>query len=236
MGRQTKAERLKYRLLAVETLRAIRKTMPYSYRQLAQQTKFDETVLARYASGATVPSYEAAKRLIESIRRSLDLRAVAGLGREDKLIDLTPLLSDPSALRLLSLEFFERFKEEEITKILVPEASGITLATALSLLFDAPLVIARRSKENPTVEYLEEHHVEPPSARVIFYVPKSSLQRGDRVLIVDDIVQTGLTLSVMEKIVERAGAQVVGTAAIVAVGDAWRRRVRTERIVALLVL
>ncbi|MCS7106607.1 MAG: phosphoribosyltransferase family protein [Acidilobaceae archaeon] len=235
MRRLTKAERLKYRLLAVDSLRAIRKVMSYSYKQLASQTQIDETLLARYASGSTVPSYEVARRLIESMRRSLDLRAAVGLGKESKLIDLTPLLSDPSTLKLLGLEFFERFKEEEITKILVPEASGITLATALSLLFDAPLVIARRNKENPTVEYLEEHHVEPPSARIIFYVPKSSLQRGDRVLIVDDIVQSGLTLSVMEKIVERAGAQVVGTAAVVAVGDAWKKRVKTE-VVALLVL
>jgi len=238
VGETSKAERLRYRLLAIDALRAVKWLLQYSYKQLSREIGFDETLLARYSTGATVPSYDVASRIISSIRRSLDPARIAIMRlREYRgLLDLTPLLTDPHMLRLLALEFYERFRGSGISKILVPEASGITLATALSLVFSAPMVIARRSKENPLIEYLEEHIVEPPSIRSIFFIPKGSIARGDRVLIVDDIVQSGITLSVMERLVERSGAEVVGVSALVVVGDEWRKRTGIERVEALITI
>lgn len=234
----SKAEKLKYRILAIEALRAIRRLLPYSYRRLSREIDFDETLLARYSSGLTVPSYDVAVRLISSIRKALDPARITMLkiGEYKGLLDLTPLLSDPHMLKILALEFYERFKDKDVTKILVPETSGITLATSLALTFDANLVIARRVKENPMIEYLEEHIVEPPSIKNIFYIPKGSIRREDRVLVVDDIVQSGLTLSVMKKLVDRVGAKLLGVAAIVVVGDEWRKRVDIEKIEALITI
>ncbi|MEM1873802.1 MAG: phosphoribosyltransferase family protein [Acidilobaceae archaeon] len=234
----SKVEKLKTRMLAVEALRAVRRTLPYSYRQLARMMGFDETLLARYASGITIPSYEQSLELLKSIKEVLDpVRLVLSRAGELKgLIDLTPVLSDPFMLKLLSIEFYERFRDDNVTKILVPEAGGITLATSLALVFEVPLVIARRSKENPLLDYLEEHLVEPPSVKCIFYVPKGSIRRDDRVLIVDDVVQSGITLAIMKRIVERAGASLVGVAALIVIGNEWRKRVSIDRIEAIAVV
>lgn len=227
---QSKAEKLRYRMMAIEAIRAVRKLMGFSYRELSRQVGIDETLLARYSTGITVPSYEAATKVIQAIRRSVDPAriALAKIGEQRGLLDLTPILTDPNMLKILSIEFHERFRGKRITKILVPEAAGVTLATALSLTFDASLVVARRMKENPMMEYIEEHILDPPSGRSIFYVPKGSIRREDGVLIVDDIVQTGMTLAVMKRIVERSGAELQGVAAIAVVGDEWRKRVELE--------
>ena len=130
--------------------------------------------------------------------------------------------------------FVERFRHSSITKILVPEAAGIPLATALSLAFNVNLVIARRAKENPLLEYVEEHIVETPRVTRIFYIPKGSLSRGDNVLVVDDIIQSGYTLAVMRKLIERSGARLAGVAALVVVGEEWRSKSGVDRIEAII--
>jgi len=68
----SKSEKLRYRILVVEALRAARRLLPYSYRQLAREIGFDETLLARYSSGLSVPSYEQAIELMKALRRVLD--------------------------------------------------------------------------------------------------------------------------------------------------------------------
>ena len=234
----SKSEKLRYRILVVEALRAARRLLPYSYRQLAREIGFDETLLARYSSGLSVPSYEQAIELMKALRRVLD-PAKLTLNRASEfkgLLDLTPILSDPYMLKVLAIEFYERFKDREVNKILVPETSGITLATAIAITFDATLVVARRSKDNPVMEYIEEHVVEPPTVKNIFYVPKGSLRGSDRVLIVDDIVQTGLTLTVMKRFIDRAGAKLQGVAAIVVIGEEWRRRVDINSVEAIIMI
>jgi adenine phosphoribosyltransferase len=232
----SKSEKLRYRILVVEALRAARRLLPYSYRQLAREIGFDETLLARYSSGLSVPSYEQAIELMKALRRVLDpAKLTLNCAGEFKgLLDLTPILSDPYMLKVLAIEFYERFKDREVNKILVPETSGITLATAIAITFDATLVVARRSKDNPVMEYIEEHVVEPPTVKNIFYVPKGSLRGSDRVLIVDDIVQTGLTLTVMKRFIDRAGAKLQGVAAIVVIGEEWRRRVDINSVEAII--
>ncbi|MFZ8788267.1 MAG: phosphoribosyltransferase family protein [Acidilobaceae archaeon] len=234
----SKSEKLRYRILVVEALRAARRLLPYSYKQLAREIGFDETLLARYSSGLSVPSYEQAIELMKALRRVLDpAKLTLNCAGEFKgLLDLTPILSDPYMLKVLAIEFYERFKDREVNKILVPETSGITLATAIAITFDATLVVARRSKDNPVMEYIEEHVVEPPTVKNIFYVPKGSLRGSDRVLIVDDIVQTGLTLTVMKRFIDRAGAKLQGVAAIVVIGEEWRRRVDINSVEAIIMI
>lgn len=48
--------------------------------------------------------------------------------------------------------------------------------------------------------------------------------RGKRILIVDDVISTGESLKAMESLVEKAGGIVAGKAAILAEGDAAKRK------------
>ncbi len=215
---------LKYQVLVLDILRALKARHTYS--ELARRLGVEKTRLARYISGSVTPSPEKSVELWRRIREAfkpsaLVLEATAGFRG---LLDMTLVFSDPATLKIVSLELAERFADRGVTKVLVPEASGIPLAASIAMVLNVGLVIARRSKENPLMDYLEEHLVESPRVTRIFYLPKGSLGRGDRVLIVDDVVQTGYTLAVMRKLVEASGAELAGVAALVVVGDEWRRR------------
>ncbi|MEB3774625.1 MAG: hypothetical protein GSR86_06860 [Desulfurococcales archaeon] len=234
MGKRV--EVLRNRLLAVDLLKEAKAVM--TYRELSTITGIDETVLAKYVNGSMVPSAGQAERIVKMLLSRLNPRRVI-LERAAELegfLDLEPVLSNPLYLKLASMEFYNRFRGDDVTKLLVPETSGISLATAMSLTFNKGMVIARRRKENPRIEYIEEHLSEPPSIRRIFYIPRASLTRWDRILIVDDIVQTGLTLAVMEKLARRANAKIVGVAALVVVGDEWARRTSITRVESLVKL
>ncbi len=231
-----KLEEVRFRLLITELLR--RAKAHFSYRELSEVTDIDGTLLARYVNGSMLPSYAHAVRIWKGLRTLLNpAKAILDVAKNyGGLIDISPITSDPLMLRLISLEFLERFKDSKVTKILVPETSGISLATAMTLHFNVPLIIARRTKENPLEEYIEGHTVESPMISRIFYVPKKNINENDSILIVDDIVQTGLTLAVMEDIVKKAGAKIVGVAALVVVGEEWRKKLRVGRVESILTI
>ena len=227
---------IKYRLLVAEALRVAKKF--YSYRELSRITGIPEGMLSRYVTGHVIPSIEQAERIWRALEKALDpRRIVAERIRElGGLIDLTPILTNPLTLRIISVYFYNRLAGKNITRILVPETSGITLATTLAMVFDVPMAIARRVRDNPYEDYIEGSYVEPPSHYVVFYVPRRQLSRGDRVLVVDDIIQTGRTLAALRRIVEEAGARITAVAALVVVGDEWRRRAGIEEVEALVTI
>ncbi|MET1101655.1 MAG: phosphoribosyltransferase family protein [Pyrodictiaceae archaeon] len=232
-SRKSKYEALKIRIMASEALRLAKKL--YSYRQLSEMIGLPESVIAKYVTGHTVPSLEQATRILERLEKAINPRRIIAsrLSELGGLIDLSPVLTDPLLLRIVSLYFYRRFQGDGVTRILVPEASGISLATALAIIFEVPMAIARRSKHNPYEEYIEGAYVEPPNSYLVFYVPRNSISRRDRILIVDDIVQSGRTLYVMKRIVEKVGARIVGVAALVAIGEEWVKRGGIKRVEAI---
>ena len=231
--RSTRYENLKIRILATEALRLLKRV--YTYSVLSKMTGLSESVLSRYVVGHTVPSREQAERILSSLERSMSLARMImdHIDQLNGLVDLSSVLGDPLVLRLIGIHFYRKFFDRGITKILVPEASGIPVATALTLTFEVPMVVARKQKTNPFEKYIEETYVDPPRNFMTFYVPEKSLRRGDRVLIVDDIVQTGITIRIMNRIVRRVGAETVGIAAIVVIGDEWRRNAGIDSLEAI---
>lgn len=121
---------------------------------------------------------------------------------------------DIALINEMGKEFRRRFPDESINKILTIEASGIGMAVLTGLVFDCPVVFAKKSKTinlsddvYSTTVYSFTHQV---SKQVL--VSKRYLNPGDRVLIVDDFLANGAALEGLCDIVEQAGATVVGAA------------------------
>ncbi|HID42134.1 MAG TPA: hypothetical protein EYP33_08300, partial [Pyrodictium sp.] len=129
----------------------------------------------------------------------------------------------PLVLRLASLWASRRYRGRA-TKVLAAETAGVPLATAIALSLDADLVLARRSRENPYRDYLRGEAGEPPFNVKVFYVTAGSLERGDQVLLVDDLARSGATLEAISRIVHAAGADPVAAMVLIALGGDWRRR------------
>lgn len=121
---------------------------------------------------------------------------------------------DPRLSYDMAKEIYRLFEGENINKILTIEASGIGMAVLTGLVFDCPVVFAKKSKTinlsddvYSTTVYSFTHQV---SKQVL--VSKQYLNASDRVLIVDDFLANGAALEGLCDIVEQAGAEIAGAA------------------------
>lgn len=214
---------LETRLMAVELLALLKRK--FTYRELERLTGLSNGMLSRYVTGQRVPRKDHAEKIISNILSKLDIRMLIleKLKESKGYIDLQLILSDILLLKLVALKAKLVFGEAGVNKVLVPEAGGIPLAALVAAKLNADLVIARRRKENPFQYYYEVTLAETPFTSITFYVPQQLLCRGDRVLLVDDLVQSGQTLKALAEIAKKAGAKIVGALALIAVGTNWRR-------------
>ncbi|MBR6563701.1 MAG: xanthine phosphoribosyltransferase [Clostridia bacterium] len=119
---------------------------------------------------------------------------------------------DVGLMDMIGEEFYNRFKNENVTKVLTIEASGIAIACSVARVFDVPMVFAKKSKSiNIDGEmYVAEVESFTHKNKNNVMVSKKFLSPEDRVLIVDDFLANGCALQGLISIVESAGATVAG--------------------------
>ena len=119
---------------------------------------------------------------------------------------------DPRLMVQMAEEFKRRFAGKPINKILTIEASGIGIAAFVALVFDAPLVFAKKSKSiNIDGEmYVAEVESFTHKNQNQVIVSKKFLSENDHVLIIDDFLANGCALQGLIQIAESAGATVEG--------------------------
>ena len=108
--------------------------------------------------------------------------------------------------------FYTRFKDKNITRILTIESSGIAIAYATARYFNLPMVFAKKSKSINIDSDVFCEEVESFTHKCVnkVVVSKKFINKGDKVLIIDDFLANGCALNGLIKIVEKAGAFVEG--------------------------
>ena len=112
----------------------------------------------------------------------------------------------------MGAEFYRRFSEERVTKILTVEASGIGIACLAARHFGVPVVFAKKSQTSnldPEV-YQAPVHSFTHNKDYMVRVSKKYLSAEDRVLLIDDFLANGEALRGLAAIVEQAGATLCG--------------------------
>ncbi|MEM1537790.1 MAG: phosphoribosyltransferase family protein [Candidatus Nezhaarchaeales archaeon] len=220
-----KEENLKFRLMVVNKLRLLKKV--YSYAELSKKLNKPETVLCRYIKGDVTPSESVAQSLWSLMNRNISFSSILkSLLRYDEYgyVDLTPIIQDPYVLTQASSEAMTRFAGKRITKVVTAAVNGIPLTTAVALALEAPIVIAKATKDIGVKEFIEESYpAGSPVSLTTLYVPKRSLTAKDDVLIVDDMIRTGRTVQALINITRKAKARLVGVFTLLAFGDEWRK-------------
>jgi len=124
---------------------------------------------------------------------------------------------DPMLMMEVGREFARRFRGNEITKVLTIESSGIAVAFATALELGVPLVFARRKKTLTTDEEVWAERVPSFTKGIVtdILVSKNVLDETDRVLLIDDIIANGDAARGLIRILERAGAHLVGVGVVV---------------------
>ena len=138
-----------------------------------------------------------------------------GVVREGNVLKVDKFLNhqmDVKVIDWIGKEFFNRFNNKGVTKILTIEASGIALAFAAARYFDVPMVFAKKSKsvniDNEVYCSSVESFTHKCTNNVI--ASKSFIDKGDKLLIIDDFLANGCALLGLIDIARQAEAEVVG--------------------------
>ncbi len=117
-------------------------------------------------------------------------------------------------------EFYRRFADKNITKILTIEASGIAIACSVARCFGVPMVFAKKSKSiNIDGEmYVAEIESFTHKNKNMVVVSKKFLSAEDHVLIVDDFLANGCALQGLISITESSGATIEGLGIVIEKG------------------
>ncbi|MBC7086410.1 MAG: purine phosphoribosyltransferase family protein [Methanomethylovorans sp.] len=123
---------------------------------------------------------------------------------------------------LLSAELLEEIAEYiveradlDVDKILTIEAMGIPLATTISLMTKIPLAIVRKRKYELEGEVLLSQSTGYSKGEL--YI--NGIKKGDRLLIIDDVISTGGTLLSLVKALKNIGATIVDIFVVIERGD-----------------
>jgi xanthine phosphoribosyltransferase len=124
---------------------------------------------------------------------------------------------DPALMVRMGEEIARRFADDGVTRILTAEVSGIGPALTTGLVLGTPVVYARKRKPITMKEpvYVESAPSHTKGGEVLLMVSPEFLLTGDRVLIIDDFLASGKTIHALVRLVEQAGAELVGVACVV---------------------
>ncbi|MDE6892058.1 MAG: xanthine phosphoribosyltransferase [Lachnospiraceae bacterium] len=109
-------------------------------------------------------------------------------------------------------EFRRLFPSEKINKILTIEASGIGIACVAAQYFHVPVVFAKKSQSINLDGEQYATRIESFTHKRVYdvIVSKKYLQKGDRVLIIDDFLANGCAVAGLIDLIESAGASIEG--------------------------
>ncbi len=143
-----------------------------------------------------------------------------GIVLSDQVLKVDSFLNhqmDPILMKEVGREFTRRFAGEEITRVLTIESSGIAPGIMTALELEVPLIFARKQKSLTLREdiLVEKVYSFTKQESNEITVAKKFMKPGDRVLIIDDFLANGEAAFGLARIVEQAGAEVVGIGIVI---------------------
>ncbi len=208
---------VKTRISSVELLATLKKA--YSYRELSSVLGLSAPILSRYVRGHVLPSASRSEKFIATFREKLLRKMVIDHVRitSDGSYDISGVVLNVALLRQIAKVVYSEFSLTSVEKVLTMEVDGVPLAVEVAGEFNVNVAVARAERDLGIEEFYEQKVVYSPSTIKYLYLPRSSVKKGERVLIVDDIVRSGTTIDALTKIAEKAKAKIVGVFAIASI-------------------
>src|ERR1700749_1374761 len=127
--------------------------------------------------------------------------------------DITTLLGHPRAFRAAVDQLVQPYAGLKIDKVAGLEARGFILGGAVAHQLSVGFVPIRKKGKLPHTVIGEDYDLEYGQDRVEIHV--DAIQPGDNVLLVDDLIATGGTASAGIRLMERAGATIIGCSFVI---------------------
>ncbi|MDE6421189.1 MAG: adenine phosphoribosyltransferase [Lachnospiraceae bacterium] len=122
--------------------------------------------------------------------------------------DITSVLQDAEGLQLAVDTMQELVKDLEFDVVVGAESRGFIFGTPIAYNQKKPFILIRKKGKLPRETVSIDYELEYGTATIEMH--KDSIQKGQKVLIVDDLIATGGTTEAMIKLVEQLGGEVVG--------------------------
>jgi adenine phosphoribosyltransferase len=130
--------------------------------------------------------------------------------------DITPVLKDPKAFGQIIETFSKMYKGKKIDAIVGIESRGFIIGAPLALKMGIPFVPIRKIGKLPYDKIRVSYKLEYGEATIEIHT--DALEKGQRVVIVDDLLATGGTTAASIELVEKLGAEVVKCAFVIELG------------------
>ena len=127
--------------------------------------------------------------------------------------DINPLFRNSVAIQAISKEFI---KQEELSKIdLIAgiESRGFTVASLLAKNFNKGIILVRKVGKLPGKTIKKNYEIEYGSSAI--EIQEDAIQKGQNILIADDLVATGGTAIATAELIEEMGGRIFGFAFII---------------------
>tara|TARA_Y100000310_G_C20679181_1_gene814890 strand:+ start:1737 stop:2252 length:516 start_codon:yes stop_codon:yes gene_type:complete len=143
---------------------------------------------------------------MEDLRKKI--RTVPNFPKEGIMYkDITPLLADPKSIKEMLTYFDIRYRGRKVDKVVGIESRGFIIGSLVANKLGVGFVPVRKAGKLPSeterVDYTLEYGMDS------LEIHRDSIQPGEKVLLVDDLLATGGTAKAAVQLIESLGGQVV---------------------------
>ena len=122
--------------------------------------------------------------------------------------DITTLIKDANAFKYTNDKIVEISKTLNFDKVAAIESRGFVFASTVSYQLKKPFILLRKKNKLPSETYSVDFELEYGKATI--EVHKDSINKNEKILIIDDLIATGGTAEAAAKLVEISGGKVAG--------------------------
>ncbi len=131
--------------------------------------------------------------------------------------DINPVFKRNDALNYITDEFYRIYSKAKVDMVAGIESRGFIIATALALRFGKGIVMIRKAGKLPGRTVKKSYDIEYGTA--IMELQQDAIDKGDSILIADDLIATGGTAVAAAQMIEELGGKVAGFAFIIELSD-----------------
>lgn len=136
--------------------------------------------------------------------------------------DITTLLKDPVGLRVTINELVNRYTGIRLDKVAGIESRGFIIGAALAYQLGVGFVPVRKKGKLPAETIGQDYELEYGTDRVEIHV--DAINKGEKVLLVDDLIATGGTAEAATLLIEEAGGEIVECCFVIDLPDIGGRK------------
>ena len=135
------------------------------------------------------------------------IRSIADYPKKGILFrDITTLIKNAEAFKYTNDKIIELAKEIDFDKVAAIESRGFVFASTISYQLKKPFILLRKKNKLPAEVHSVDFELEYGKATI--EVHKDSIEKNEKILIIDDLIATGGTAEAAAKLIEISGGQV----------------------------